>query len=205
MKIIKVHFENRFIALSPEPDRLQKYSIFHKYHDERGLYDLIREFSGDQSVQSLNIYCTDIDNLWLRFKGYFNIAEAAGGLVKHPSNNFLFIKRYGKWDLPKGHIEPGETPEECALREIEEECGITEMKIIKPLLPSYHTYQLNNVNYLKPTYWFLVDYRGPLIVNPNGEEGITDGKWMPPSSIQEIRSNTWTSLIDLLNNSIRPV
>ena len=39
----KVHFENRFIMISPEPDRLQKYSLFHKFYATKELYKLIDE------------------------------------------------------------------------------------------------------------------------------------------------------------------
>ena len=56
--------------------------------------------------------------------------HSAGGVVYRPTAggwDVLLIerKRYNDWSLPKGHLEPGETPEAAALREIEEETGIT--------------------------------------------------------------------------------
>ena len=134
----KVHFENRFIFLSPEPDRLQKYGLFHKFNDTNELYRLIADFQANPSIHSINIYATDITLLWKIFRIYFTEVKAAGGLVKHSSGRFLFIEKKGKLDLPKGHLEPGEEPETCAMREVSEECGISGHRIIKTLTPSYH-------------------------------------------------------------------
>ena len=136
----KVHFENRFIVVSSEPDRLQKYGLFHKFNATDELYKIIADFQADKSMQAINIYGTDIEHLWKIFRIYFTEVGAAGGLVKHKSGRYLFIEKKGKLDLPKGHIEPGEEANVCAIREVNEECGITGHTIIKPLTPSYHTY-----------------------------------------------------------------
>ena len=45
-------------------------------------------------------------------------------LFKDEWKKFLLIKHKDRWDLPKGHIEEGETLIECAIREFEEETGI---------------------------------------------------------------------------------
>ncbi len=101
MDFFKVHFENRFIIISPEPDRLQKYGLFHKFNDTDELYRLISEFQEDKSILSVNIYGTDIKHLWRIFRIYFTEVGAAGGLVKHTGGRYLFIERKGKWDLPR--------------------------------------------------------------------------------------------------------
>ena len=103
---------------------------------------------------------------------------AAGGLVRHTSGKYLFIEKKGKLDLPKGHIEPGEEPEACALREVKEECGITGHSIVKSLQPSYHTYTWEGISYLKKTSWFLMEYDGTMITEPQIEEGITKVEWL---------------------------
>jgi hypothetical protein len=71
MDTYKVHFENRFIMISPEPDRLQKYGLFHKFNDTIELYKLISDFQSDKSVSSINIYGTNIKHLWKIFRIYF--------------------------------------------------------------------------------------------------------------------------------------
>ena len=42
----------------------------------------------------------------------------------------LMIFRRGKWDLPKGKLDKGETFERCAVREIEEETGFRNLKLL---------------------------------------------------------------------------
>lgn len=200
MNTFKVHFENRFITISPEPDRLQKYALFYKFNVKEELYKQISSFESDPNIPSLNIYGLDIKHLWKHFRSYFSEIEAAGGLVKHTSGCFLFIERKGKWDLPKGHIDHGETPEVCALREVEEECGIKNHKIVKPLNPSYHTYRYEGVSYLKKTHWFLMSYDKDKITEPQTEEGITKVEWLMPESICLIKCNAWQSLSEVINS-----
>ncbi len=198
----KVHFENRFILISPEPDRIQKYGLFYKFHATSELYKIISDFQSDTSLTSINIYGPDIKHIWKIFRIYFTEVGAAGGLVKHTSGKYLFIEKKGKLDLPKGHIEPGEEPEVCAVREVHEECGISGHTIIRPLQPSYHTYSWEGISYLKKTNWFLMDYDGIMITEPQLEEGITKVEWLSADELSKIKGSAWLSLMDLINSSI---
>jgi len=198
----KVHFENRFILISSEPDRVQKYGLFHKFYDTKELYRIIADFQEDTKMPSINIYGPDIKHIWKIFRIYFTEVGAAGGLVKHTSGRFLFIEKKGKLDLPKGHIEPGEEPEVCALREVSEECGIKGHEIIKPLEPSYHTYTWEGISYLKKTSWFLMEYKGQMVTEPQIKEGITGVEWLLPEEISKIKGTAWLSLMDLINMSV---
>jgi 8-oxo-dGTP pyrophosphatase MutT (NUDIX family) len=202
MDMFKVHFENRFIVLSSEPDRLQKYGLFHKFNDTSELYKLISDFQSDQSNHSINVYGPDIKHLWKIFRIYFNEVEAAGGLVKHTSGRYLFIEKKGRLDLPKGHMEPGEEAEMCALREVSEECGITGHYIVRAITPSYHTYSWEGISYLKKTNWFLMAYEGRMITEPQTEEGITKVEWLLPDELNSIKSNAWLSLMEVINSSV---
>jgi 8-oxo-dGTP pyrophosphatase MutT (NUDIX family) len=201
----KVHFENRFIMISPEPDRIQKYGLFHKFYATSELYKLISEFQADSSIQSINVYGTNIKHIWKIFRIYFTEVGAAGGLVRHDSGKYLFIEKKGRLDLPKGHIESGEEPEECALREVNEECGISGHSIVKPLQPSYHTYTWEGISYLKKTSWFLMEYHGDMITEPQVNEGITKVEWLSPDELSKIKSCAWLSLMELLNTSVLKV
>jgi 8-oxo-dGTP pyrophosphatase MutT (NUDIX family) len=201
MKSYKVYFENRFITVSTEPDRMQKYALFHRFHSTKELYQTISLFqTGDD--QALNIYGVDIEHIWNNFQGYFKFVEAAGGLVRHTSGRYLFIVRNGRWDLPKGHMEEGESSEFCALREVEEECGISGHSIVKGLNPSYHTWVYEGVSYLKRTSWFLMEYSGEMIEAPQAEEGITEAHWLLPERVCIIRQSAWDSLTDIINLTI---
>ncbi len=198
----KVHFENRFIVITPEPDRLQKYGLFHKFNDTKELYKLINDFQSDPKIASINIYGPDIKHIWKIFRIYFTEVGAAGGLVRHSSGRFLFIEKKGKLDLPKGHIETGEEAEACAIREVSEECGIKGHSIVKPLEPSYHTYTWEGISYLKKTSWFLMKYEGPMVTEPQIKEGITKVEWLLPEEISRIKGTAWLSLMDMINISI---
>lgn len=199
----KVHFENRFILISSEPDRMQKYGLFHKFYATDELYKIISAFQADPSIPSINIYGTDIKHIWKIFRIYFTEVGAAGGLVRHSvSGKYLFIEKKGKLDLPKGHIEPDEEPETCAIREVEEECGITGHTIKRILQPSYHTYTWEGISYLKKTYWFLMDYSGTMDLTPQTEEGITSVEWLSPDELNRIKGYAWLSLMDLINSTV---
>ena len=82
--------------------------------------------------------------------------EAAGGMVRK-ADAYLFILRNGVWDIPKGKLEKGETPELAAVREIEEECGLVEPIIVSHLINTLHTYPHKGKQVLKRTYWYLLD------------------------------------------------
>jgi len=202
MDTYKVHFENRFIVLSSEPDRLQKYALFHKFNDTSEFYKLIADFQSDINIHNINVYGPDIKHLWKIFRIYFNEVEAAGGLVRHTSGKYLFIEKKGRLDLPKGHIEPGEDADKCAIREVSEECGIKGHFIIKQLTPSYHTYSWEGISYLKKTSWFLMGYDGEMITIPQSEEGITKVEWLLPDELNKIKGNAWFSLMEVIYNSI---
>jgi 8-oxo-dGTP pyrophosphatase MutT (NUDIX family) len=202
MNTFKVHFENRFIMISSEPDRLQKYGLFHKFCETNELYKIIAEFQADKTIFSMNIYGPDIKYIWKIFRIYFTEVGAAGGLVKHKSGRYLFIEKKGKLDLPKGHIEQGEEPDECALREVSEECGIKGHTIVKPLPPSYHTYSWKSISYLKKTSWYLMQYDGEMITEPQTDEGITKVEWLLPDELNKIKSSAWLSLMELINSSV---
>ena len=188
--------------ISPEPDRIQKYGLFHKFYATSELYKLISEFQADSSMQSVNVYGTNIRHIWKIFRIYFTEVGAAGGLVRHSEGKYLFIEKKGKLDLPKGHIEPGEEPESCALREVNEECGITGHSIVKALQPSYHTYSWEGISYLKKTSWFLMEYDGVMVTEPQIREGITKVEWLSPDELNKIKGKAWLSLMDLINTSV---
>jgi len=132
------------------------------------------------------------------FFSEFKFIEAAGGIVKS-ENLFLFIKRNGCWDIPKGKIEKNETPEYAAIREIQEECGLTGQLIIRnKIIETYHTYEFKNKSMLKKTHWYFIEYNGDNSTKPQLEEGITEIQWLPQNQFSIIESNTYHSILDVL-------
>ena len=150
-------------------------------------------------IQSIIIAVHDCKTAFLEFQKFFKIIEAAGGIVKNNDGEQLFIYRLGKWDLPKGKIEKGESVENAAIREIEEECGIDHLTIDRPLADTFHLYQFKGDVVFKRTYWFAMSssYKGELI--PQLEEDITAVEWLTNQQIQDkVIGNTYASIKELL-------
>ncbi|EAR12413.1 hypothetical protein PI23P_07305 [Polaribacter irgensii 23-P] len=147
----------------------------------------------NKNIRGVNLYTPDIESGWNNFIKSFNTVSAAGGLVLNAKKEVLFIYRSEKWDLPKGRIEIGESVEETAIREVEEECGISNLKLVKPLITTYHTYYQDGLK-LKETFWFLMtsEYQGEL--TPQLEEGITLAIFKNPKAITEALQNSYKNI-----------
>jgi len=165
-----------------------------------GLYELLKN---EEKVQHIVFNSTDIEDSFNKFQQNFKIIQAAGGWVRNPENKILFIHRLGKWDLPKGKIEEGERKEQSAVREVEEECGIKELKIVKPLPDTFHLYELKGEFILKQTFWYemITDFRGTLI--PQLEEDIIEAAWFSDEEIKEkVLKNTYASIKELITINV---
>ncbi|WP_073399128.1 NUDIX hydrolase [Mucilaginibacter sp. OK098] len=126
------------------------------------------------------------------------LIKAAGGLVKNEYDEYLFIYRNDKWDLPKGKIEKQEGTKEAAVREVEEECGIKVSKLEERICKTYHSYIYKGDVVLKKTYWFNMRCKGQNNLKPQKEEGITDVRWFKKGDISPIVENTFPSIMDVL-------
>ena len=117
-------------------------------------------------------------------------------------DQILMILRNMKWDLPKGKLEQGEDIKECAIREVEEECGLHGLKILRQLMNTYHIYTENGENIIKRTFWFRMktDYNGAL--HPQKSEGIDKAVWLNKESINEKLDNTFGNIKDLLYDEL---
>lgn len=132
------------------------------------------------------------------FESFFKLIEAAGGLVRNSLGEYLFIYRFGYWDLPKGKLEKGESKEEGAIREVQEECGISDLNIQKDMGSTYHIYKQKGEKILKRTNWFLMDYSGDEKLLPQKEEAIEKAEWVKEKDMEIYISNTYESIKCLL-------
>ncbi|MEO6148565.1 MAG: NUDIX domain-containing protein [Mucilaginibacter sp.] len=144
------------------------------------------------------VVCDDAKAFIKEIESSITVIEAAGGLVKNDDGNYLFIYRNDKWDLPKGKLEGDEGKKTGAVREVEEECGITVSKLEKKICKTYHMYTLKGEVVLKKTYWYAMKYKGNEKLKPQKEEGITDVRWFKKEDIDPILQNTFPSIIDVL-------
>jgi len=140
----------------------------------------------------------DLEKLKKVFFKNFTPIEASGGIVQNNKKELLFIYRLNKWDLPKGKMEKGEKPGECALREVEEETGVTNLKLKKKIGETYHTYDAFGKHFLKITHWFYMTCPAAQKLVPQTEEDITVIKWVHTRDIKEPVANTYPSIKDIL-------
>ena len=136
-------------------------------------------------------------------KSRFMIIKAAGGVVTK-GNQVLFIHRLGKWDLPKGKFNKGETAPECAIREVEEECGI-QVKLGLKICITWHTYTQNRKSILKKTYWYVMECINDRNMRPQLEEGIEDIQWLSHQEAKTALINSYPSMRYLYKRFLKMV
>lgn len=123
---------------------------------------------------------------------------AAGGIVENEDAKILFQFRRGKWDLPKGKWDEGETIEECAVREVEEETGLKNINRKNLIGKTIHYYKENGKEIEKETYWYAMSIKGHQELIPQLEEGITALDWVGENEMQPYLSNTFDNIVDIV-------
>lgn len=188
----KVFVNEKKLLLSKQSEALEKTLKYDSFTTLEIALDLLQ----NTSVKELNVYGEQIDEIWEEFKKLFRIIEAAGGLVNRPNGDILFIKRLGKWDLPKGKMEKGESREESAVREIEEETSLQNVELLDFINTTYHIYiERNGDRVLKYTHWFEMNFNGEDTSKPQLEEGITEVAWKNTSQIEaEVFPSTFKNI-----------
>jgi ADP-ribose pyrophosphatase YjhB (NUDIX family) len=150
----------------------------------------------NQLVEWVVLESEDLDGLWRDFQACFEFLEAAGGYVLNPEGRLLVFFRRGSWDLPKGKIDPGETPEQAALREVREETGLEQLDLGPHLMDTWHTYTQKGKRILKKTWWYRMRTTDTRLI-PQTEEDIEQIKWVEPRA--------WLASGPVVYESIREV
>ncbi|MBR4391635.1 MAG: NUDIX domain-containing protein [Bacteroidales bacterium] len=132
----------------------------------------------------------------------FVMAPAAGGVVVK-DGAVAVIERHGIPDLPKGHVEEGESVVEAAVREVEEETGLTGLQVVSQLPSSWHCYLLEEEWRLKQTSWFLMASDDTSHLQPQREEGITEVVFLDVGQLDWFLGNTYRSIADTLGEEIK--
>jgi len=197
----KVYFANRpviFTHVEPEASLIFKGAEVIR---SCGKMDIVLiESAVARGAKMIYVVCNDVDGAWKKFSDQFEFVQAAGGLVLNNEGKMLFIYRHDKWDLPKGKVEKNEKIDAGALREVEEECSIGDLSIVKEINSSWHTYIQTGEPMLKCTAWYIMQFHGTSTPKPQLEEGITDVRWLAESELKIVRSNTYPSVIDVIED-----
>ena len=198
----KVFFNDRNIYLDDNLPDMSKVGNDYvcAFENVTDLKPQLKQFLEPGKTGNLYIYHDSQESLFKTFSKCFTNIVAGGGLVKNSHGELLLIFRRGKWDLPKGKTEPGETMEETALREVEEETGLEGIEMGEFLRSTYHIYEHNGKFILKTTDWYSMTYSGDAIPVPAIIEDITQVRWINSSGLDEIFNNTYPSITGLISD-----
>lgn len=171
------------------------------YESKDQLESVLNELESNPEIQHQVMAVDSLEVVWKDFVSLYKIVEAAGGVVRNNDGEILMIYRLGKWDLPKGKLEEGESIEEGAVREVIEECGIANLRVLKELPITYHTYSIGDKKILKRTYWYEMHTKHVGELVPQIEEHIEKAQWINPDFLDEYMGNTYASIHWLLESS----
>ena len=204
---IKIYFNDKPLFLCDDiEETLQPFlhhddAVFIDEFSSPALKSMIHEMQLEK-VHAGIYYHPDLETLKKAFWKKFTIIKAAGGLVLNEKQEILFMFRRGKWDLPKGKLDPGETLETCAVREVKEETGLAKVSLKKFLTTTYHTYHESGKHILKESYWYTMLARGTDNLVPQTEEDIHEVKWVPTKKLNEVMGNTFPSIKDVIEKFV---
>ncbi len=163
-------FVNDCLIILTENKKISTNFERYQFEDVDILKEVEKMFNNE--LEGICLLCNNLSKNWKQFQFYFKVQKAAGGKVLNLDKEVLFIYRFSKWDLPKGKLEKNESYENCAIREVEEECGITNLQIESHLCFTYHLFKREGLPILKITNWFLMKTKFMGKLTPQIEEGI---------------------------------
>lgn len=159
---------------------------------------LARMLAQEDGIRGIHAYGGEVAELWGWFRQAYEGVQAAGGAVQDEAGRLLAIHRLGRWDLPKGKVEPGEDIADAAVREVMEESGLRSVRLLRPLCQTWHVYPRDGRQYLKCTDWYLMAGTAADSLAPQAEEGIDAVRWLDAAGVAELRRDTYPSLLRVI-------
>lgn len=128
---------------------------------------------------------------------------AGGGLVLNDAGKLLMIFRRGKWDLPKGKLDEGETIEQCAVREVMEETGLQHVELGRLIDISYHTYfdPYLKQDVIKESHWYAMQAKEDQPLVPQTEEDIQAIEWVGGQKLEEYLQNSYDTILTVIRKA----
>jgi ADP-ribose pyrophosphatase YjhB (NUDIX family) len=153
---------------------------------------------GTKNYDSILVISEDLAQLKEDFFTMYKVHRAGGGVVFNDKNEVLAIHRMGYWDLPKGKEEEGESIEETAVREVQEETGVQTLNLGDFVCDTYHTYKTKSgKRILKWSTWYKMTTTETLLT-PQKEEDIDLAVW---TTVDELKTKQpiYKNILDVLD------
>jgi len=199
----RIYFEKRCIVICPPDEQAltDPNAITFCLGEKFDIHALICMFELSDSLGKVYIPSDDVEDTYKRICAEFVEVTAGGGLVSNRRGDYLLISRNGLWDLPKGHLEPGEDIRECSLREVQEETGVDQLVLRDLICITDHCYKRNGMWHLKHTWWYDMLYTDPTDLTPQREEDIAKAAWVAKSSLPPFLTNTFPSIQEVFKEA----
>ncbi len=205
MSYLTIYFGDKPVFLCDQiTPKIEKYqhhpdTVFIDEISTAAINSLLHEINKPQFHAGI-ILGENFEKIKSDFFKHFHLIKAAGGVVKNENEEILMIFRRAKWDLPKGKLDEGETIEQCAKREVQEETGLKKLQIIKPIAITFHTYIQFGKHNLKESHWYAMKAHGNEKLIPQTEEDITEIVWVKKDDLKIYLVNTFPTIIEVLKN-----
>ena len=156
------------------------------------IYKEMPKTENREPVQALKTEAHDFESRGKERQSRISEEALVSGVVFRQKNKdveiALILDAFGYWTFPKGHIEDKETLEQALAREIKEEIGLDEIKIIKELGErEYIANGLEKKQVRKKVTDFLVEAIGKIEINPGESPGIKKAKWFSLPEIEKLK------------------
>ena len=186
-----IYFAHKLLILTDTPVEIDDY--YRMPSSELSRANVLKIF---ETANTIVVLDSMIEPYIEQFFSEFKWVEAAGGLVENEKGETLMIYCYRHWDLPKGHIDEGESADVCAIREVAEETGVEVAKIVRFLCNTMHAYGVYGVWELKRTSWFHLTAES-CPTKPQKEEDIAIAKWCSPEEVEENLRSTYPTICNV--------
>ncbi len=185
---LKIFFTDKMLLLTDAPVALDNY--YRMPSSELSKANVLKIF---ETANTIVVQDRMIEAYAEQFISEFKYVEAAGGLVENEKGETLMIFCYRRWDLPKGHVDEGESEAECAVREVAEETGVEGAKIVRFLCNTMHAYGVYGEWEIKRTAWYHLS-ASSCQTKPQAEEDIAIAKWCTPEEVEENLRTTYPTI-----------
>lgn len=197
----KIFLNHHLLILTKKPNKYTDIPSL-EIKKKKDLISFMENWVVDDLRDDIIVYGYPVKKMMKHLRLWAKYVEAGGGVVKNKEGKILFIRRWDRWDLPKGKREKNEKKKQCAIREVQEETGVTPLKIISKLPSSYHLYEQHGKWHLKKTFWYYMtttfsDDLKPLVI-----EDIIDARWMNNAECLKAFSESYRSLREILARKV---